>query len=112
MKRKILILFALMMILLLAAAAPVFSADAAKGKEIYTKKCASCHAASGEGKESLAKMLKVEMKHLGAKEVLAKSDADLKKTVSEGSGKMKPVKDIDASGLDDVVAYLRTLAKK
>ena len=38
--------------------------------------------------------------------------ADLKKIVSEGTGKMKGIKDIDAKGADDLVAFLRTLAKK
>ncbi len=46
------------------------------------------------------------------KEVQAKSDADLKKTILEGAGKMKPVKDVDAKSADDIVSYLRTLAKK
>jgi mono/diheme cytochrome c family protein len=90
--------------------APAFAAgDAATGKETFSKKCASCHGAAGEGKDSVAKMLKVEMRHLGSKEVQAKSDSDLKKVILEGNGKMKPVAGIDAKAADDVVAYLRTL---
>jgi len=93
-------------------AVPLIAAgDAAAGKEVYTKKCASCHGAGGEGKDTIAKMLKVEFKHLGSKEVQAKTDADLKKEILEGVGKMKPVKDVDAKAADDVVAYLRTLKK-
>ena len=91
---------------------PIFAADTAAGKELFGKKCASCHGASGEGKESVAKMLKAEIHNLGSKEVQAKSDADLKKNILEGMGKMKAVKDIDAKGADDIVAYLRTFAKK
>jgi mono/diheme cytochrome c family protein len=86
------------------------AADAAAGKEIYSKKCTSCHGISGEAKESAVKALKVEMRHLGSKEVQAKSDAELKKIILEGSGKMKSVS-IDAKAADDVVAYLRTLKK-
>ena len=56
-------------------------------------------------------MFKVEMRHLGAKEVQSKSDADLKKLTLEGTGKMKGVKDIDAKGADDIVTYMRTLKK-
>ena len=53
---------------------PSFAAgDAAAGKELFSKKCASCHGAAGEGKATVAKMLKVEMRHLGDKEVQAKS---------------------------------------
>ena len=90
---------------------PLFAADAAAGKTLYGSKCASCHGANGEGKEAIAKMFNVEMKPLTSKEVQAKSDADLK-VMLEGSGKMKTVKDLDAKGADDIVAYLRSLAKK
>jgi mono/diheme cytochrome c family protein len=90
---------------------PAFAADAAAGKAVYEKKCASCHGAAGEGKEAVAKMLKVELKHLGSKEVQAKTDADLKKLILEGMGKMKAVAGIDAKAADNVVAYMRTLKK-
>jgi mono/diheme cytochrome c family protein len=94
-------------------AVPVFGAgDAAAGKELYSKKCASCHGAAGEGKDSIAKMMKVELRHLGAKEVQAKSDADLKRATIEGTGKMKGVAGLDAKAADDIVAYLRTFTKK
>jgi mono/diheme cytochrome c family protein len=95
----------------LVLAAPAFAADAAAGKELYSKKCASCHGAAGEGKDSVARMLKVELRHLAAKEVQSKSDADLKKVIVEGEGKMKPVAGVDSKGADDIVAYLRTLKK-
>jgi mono/diheme cytochrome c family protein len=88
------------------------AADTAAGKDLFAKKCATCHGAAGEGKDAIAKMFQVEMKPLASKEVQAKTDADLKKTVLEGTGKMKPVKDIDAKSADDIVAYVRTLAKK
>ena len=85
--------------------------DAAAGKEVYSKKCANCHGAAGEGKDSVAKALKVELRPLGSKEVQAKSDADLKKVILEGTGKMKTVAGVDAKAADDVVAYIRTLKK-
>ena len=91
---------------------PTFAADAMAGKDLFGKKCASCHGAAGEGKASIAKTMKVELRHLGAKEVQAKSDADLKKVILEGTGKMKPVAGTDAKAADDLVAFLRTLAKK
>jgi mono/diheme cytochrome c family protein len=91
---------------------PLSAADAAAGKDLFGKKCASCHGASGEGKDAIAKMFQVEMRPLGSKEVQSKSDADLKKMMLEGMGKMKAVKDLDAKNADDIVAYLRTMAKK
>ena len=101
----------ILMAAVLLWAAPLFAADTAAGKDLYGKKCASCHGAAGEGKDSVAKTFKVEMKPLGSKEVQSKSDSDLKKIVLAGTGKMKGVKDIDAKGADDVVAYMRTLKK-
>ena len=90
---------------------PLVATDAAAGKELYGKKCASCHGAAGEGKDSVAKTFKVEMRHLGAKEVQSKSDAELKKLALEGTGKMKGVKDLNAKGANDIVTYIRTLKK-
>jgi mono/diheme cytochrome c family protein len=92
--------------------APLIAADTAAGKDLYGKKCASCHGANGEGKEAIAKMFNVEMKPLTSKEVLSKTDADLKKVMLEGSGKMKAVGDLDVKGAEDIGAYLRSLAKK
>ena len=95
------------------AASPLYAAgDASAGKDAYTKKCVSCHGKDGEGKDSIAAMLKIKFLHLGSKEVQAKSDADLKKIPIEGTGKMKPVKDVNDKMADDITAYLRTLAKK
>jgi mono/diheme cytochrome c family protein len=88
-----------------------WAADVAAGKEVFSKKCASCHGAGGEGRDTMAKMLKIEFRHLGSKEVQAKTDADLKKAILEGTGKMRAVKDVDAKSADDIVAFLRTLKK-
>jgi mono/diheme cytochrome c family protein len=86
--------------------------DAAAGKTAYNSKCVTCHGANGEGKESIAKLLKVQMRDLKSKEALSKSDAELAKIILQGTGKMKAVKDVDQKTADDVVAYMRTLAKK
>lgn len=56
--------------------------------------------------------LKVELRHLGSKEVQKESDADLTKVMAEGKGKMKPVKDLKEADLANLSAYLRTLAQK
>jgi mono/diheme cytochrome c family protein len=101
-------------VLLLAAAIPLLSAgkgDATAGKELYTKKCATCHGPAGEGKESIAKMFKVEMHQLGSKEVQARSDADLRKIITEGTGKMKPVTGLSDTEIANLIAYVRTPKK-
>jgi len=86
--------------------------DATAGKTVYIKSCASCHGPNGEGKDAIAKMFKTEMKPLNSKEVQAKSDAELRKDITEGTGKMKPVKGLSDKDLDNVIAFVRTLAKK
>lgn len=82
--------------------------DAKVGKANYDKQCSTCHGTDGMPKEAVAKMLKVEIPHLGSKEVQSMSDADLHKIILEGYGKMRPQKlaDNDAA---NVVAYVRTL---
>lgn len=93
-----------------ASAAP--AGDAAAGKAVYTKKCASCHGEKGEGKEAIAKMMKVEMKHLGSKEVQAKNDDELKKDTTQGFGKMKGVQRLSDKDVADLIAHVRSLAQK
>jgi len=87
-------------------------ADSEAGKAIFTKRCATCHGPTGEGKEEVAKLMKVEMRQLGSKEVQAQTDADFRKIVSEGKGKMKPLKDVTDKDFPNLIAYLRTLAHK
>jgi mono/diheme cytochrome c family protein len=85
--------------------------DAKAGKPVYDKSCATCHGTDGTPKEAIAKMLKVEIPHLGSKDVQAKSDADIKKVVTEGYEKMKPVKGLADKDIANVIAYVRTLKK-
>jgi mono/diheme cytochrome c family protein len=82
-------------------------ADAAAGKTVYTANCERCHAANGEGKPMIAKMLNVTMKPLGSAEVKALSDATLTKDITTGVGKMPAAKITDAQ-VKDVIAYIRT----
>ena len=97
-------------LLLISASGLAFAAgDAAAGKTAYDKSCKSCHGADGTANPAIAKMMKVEMKHLGAKEVQARSDADLTKVIVDGEGKMKPTKGIAAKDADNILAFMRTL---
>lgn len=86
----------------------LMAADAAAGKASYDKSCKRCHGADGTPVAAIAKMMKVEMKHLGAKDVQAKSDAALAKEAKEGVGKMKPMTITDAEAAN-IVAHVRTL---
>jgi len=90
------------------AAASLCAADAGAGKAVYMGHCKNCHGADGAGNPNVAKMMKVTLKPLSSSDVQGKSDADLKKAITGGTGKMKPVKLTDAEA-GDVIAYVRTL---
>jgi len=105
----------LAVLVLFAVALPSRSgekADVTAGKAVYTKRCATCHGPAGEGRETIAKMMKVELRHLGSKEVQAKGNAELRKIITAGTGKMKPVTGVKDQEIADLIAYLRTLKKK
>jgi mono/diheme cytochrome c family protein len=87
------------------------AADAKAGQAIYDRSCKSCHGADGTPNPSVAKMMKVEMKDLKSSEVQAMSDDELKKTITEGKGKMPAVKTVSGPALDNLVAYMRSLKK-
>lgn len=86
--------------------------DAAAGKTFFGTKCKTCHGAEGRGNPGLAKMMKAEIKDLGSPEVQKKSDDEIKKIITAGKGKMKPVAGVAGAGLDNVVAFVRSLKKK
>lgn len=90
-------------------AASLAYAGAPEGKALFASKCLVCHGARGEGKASIAKLFSVTMHPLGSKEIQTKPDADLKKTTTEGRGKMKPVGGMDDKQVADIIAFVRTL---
>jgi mono/diheme cytochrome c family protein len=93
----------------LAASLGLAHGGAPEGKAVFTAKCQACHGEKGEGKASIAKMFNVSMHPLGSKEIQSQSDADIKKTITEGHGKMKPVGGLDDKQVADVIAFVRTL---
>jgi mono/diheme cytochrome c family protein len=93
------------------SATACLAADAKAGQAVYDKACKSCHGADGTPNPAIAKMMKVDMIPLGSPEVQGHSDADIAKIITEGNGKMKPVKTVSGPAVDNVVAYIRTLKK-
>ena len=106
-------LFAALVILTLATPAvrAESKGDANAGKAAFTTSCKTCHGATGEGNPAIAKALKVSIPALGSKEVQGKSDEDLKKVIAAGTGKMKPVQGLSSRQVQDMIAYVRSLAK-
>ena len=83
------------------------AASATDGATVYAAKCKNCHGADGAGNPAIAKMMKVEMRDLKSSDVQATSDDDLKKVITDGKGKMKPIASASSSAAD-IVAYMRT----
>jgi len=65
----------------------------------------------GAPNPAIAKAMKVQMLDLKSPEVQAKSDADLKKPVTDGHGRMRPISSVSGAALDNVIAYVRSLKK-
>jgi mono/diheme cytochrome c family protein len=105
--RKILATF----ILVTLSAAAALAADAKAGQAVFDKFCKSCHGADGTPNASVAKMMKVDMRDLKSAEVQAASNDDLKKIITDGKGKMRPIKTVSGPAMDDVIAYVRSLKK-
>lgn len=101
------------MFLALAVSPAAFAGgDAAAGKDVFMKHCAACHGQDGNGKEAVAKMMKVTIPPLPSKEVQALSDADLTKVINEGKGKMMAVKGLSAADVTNTIAFIRSIAQK
>jgi len=99
-------MFLMIMAVAALSSSTAFAADAKAGAAVYDKSCKSCHGADATGNPGVAKMMKVEMKDLKSD-----SDADIKKAVTEGKGKMKPVSSVTGGAVDDVAAYIHSLKK-
>jgi mono/diheme cytochrome c family protein len=86
--------------------------DATAGKAVYSNKCMICHGANGEGATGYAKAMGLEPANLGSDRVQKKTDAELKQIVLNGSGKMKPIKGLSDTDVNNVIAYVRNFRKK
>jgi hypothetical protein len=56
--------------------------------------------------------MKTTIPPLPSKEVQALSDDDLKKAITDGKGKMPAQKSESAADVENLVAFIRSLAKK
>jgi len=89
-----------------------YAGDASAGKAVYTDKCMLCHGANGEGATGYAQAMGLQPARLSSDRVQGKTDAELKKIILQGSGKMKPVKGLSDIDIDNVIAYVRNFRKK
>ncbi len=108
MKKLIVTFLALMT----TVAGVALAADVKNGADVFNKSCKMCHGEGGATPNAvLAKSWGVEIPVLGSAAIQGKSDADFRKAITEGKGKMPIAKNVTGGAIDDVIAYLRTLKK-
>ncbi len=90
----------------------IFAAGArADGAGDFKAKCAMCHGADGTGTTPAGKAMKV--RDLSSTEVQVQTDAQLTAIVTDGKNKMPAYKGkLTDDQIKDLVAYVRSLAKK
>ncbi len=66
-----------------------------------------CHGKSGEGNEQMAKAMGVTFPHLGAEQTQKKTDEELSKIINEGTGEMRPVRDLSPADISAIIAHVR-----
>jgi high-affinity iron transporter len=102
-----------------ALALPAFAGDAAAGKAAYTaNKCEKCHGDGGAGDGPTAAKLKIKVLNWTDKAAMAKlTDEELHAIIEKGGkavGKDPKMpgygKKLDAKAIDDIVAWIRSLA--
>jgi len=92
------------------ALAPLQAAgDAAKGKELYTKKCQMCHGADGAGTPAMVKKYEGKLPKLASADIQKKADADLKKAIGASANHKALAKTVTDADLDNVIAYVKTI---
>jgi mono/diheme cytochrome c family protein len=116
---KCLPLFVAFSMVPLAAQQGASAPSAAAGKAVFDKTCKECHGALGEGNPVSDKFYKIQIPRLNSEKVQAMTDTDLKDVIQHGRRKMKPplagqpqmTHKVDATTIDSVILYVRTLKK-
>jgi cytochrome c len=85
--------------------------DAAKGKDLYLKRCKICHAEDGAGTPALQKKHGAKLLPLAGKEVQAMKDTEMTKSFNEAVNHKALLKSLQPGDLDNVIAYIRTMKK-
>jgi cytochrome c6 len=94
-----------------ASASVGLAGQAADGKAVFDKSCVGCHGKDGKGNPAMAKALGEKGLDLTSKEAKQKSDEELLKVISDGSGKMPAQKSLSKDEQKQVLGYVRSLSK-
>ena len=97
------------------------AADAAKGKDLFQQRCASCHGAEGKGDGPIALGLPADMKPRNLAEgvfKVATDDAKLLELLKKGgsgmglNALMPPQPDLKDEDLTNIITFVRSLHHK
>lgn len=85
--------------------------DVQAGKALYEDNCQKCHGDKGQGNPKMYKLVGATIVHLGSKQAQDKSDEDIRKTMTDGIGKMEKIEDptLTPEQIDNILAFVRTL---
>ena len=87
------------------------AANAQNTQDLFLDKCANCHGKDGAGQTVKGKKLKV--RDLRSSEVQKMTDAQMIELISKGKNDMDGyAKELSENQIKDLVAYLRSIAKK
>jgi cytochrome c5 len=100
-----------MVMAVLSGTAPKMS-----GKEVFQNTCARCHGPNGQGNPDADKFFQTQIPRLNSASIQAKSDKELREIITNGTGKMDPVRMgqaklqhyLDPESVGAVIAYVRT----
>lgn len=81
-----------------------------QGAALYKSKCAMCHGAEGSGNTPIGKAMKLP--DLRSSEVQKQSNAQLAAVISKGKGKMPASNGLSEAQINQLVAFVRNLAKR
>ena len=85
------------------------SAGAAAGKKIFAANCVTCHGPDGKGNSTGRAM---GVKDLHSAEAVKMTDAQMKRTITNGKNNMPPWKgQLSEAQISEVAAFVRSLQK-
>jgi len=111
MKTFFAIALALIVVLFAVHGSLYAAGDAAKGKDLYLKKCKACHAEDGNGTPAMLKKFGEKLKPLGSAAVQGMNDEAMTKAFKAAANHKALLKTTPDPDLDNIVAHIRTLKK-
>lgn len=112
MKLRVLITLLAALLMPVAVFAAPQKGNAKKGHEVFEAHCQMCHGPTGKGNPAIGRMFHVKMPDLGSPAVQKYTDAQIRDFIEHGHLKMPPVHGISNTEITNVIAFVRTLAKK